>query len=294
MTDPTIRILEPGDEALLEAFLIPRIDSSMFLLGNMRAAGLEEEGQLYGGTYAARIEHGRITGVAAHYWNGNIVFQAPGNEIELARAAVRASCRGFSGLVGPADQVTVARTAFDIRPSNIRMDGTEKLYSLELADLIIPESLANGRVVGRRIRRDDFELLLEWRMDYEVNTIYADPTPEFREKVAAFLKRACEKGTMWILEHDGLRVSSTAFNAETAEYVQVGGVYTPPKLRSRGYARAIVAQSLLDARAEGAKRGVLFTGIDNESAQRAYESLGFAHVGNYAILLLREPVSGLT
>ena len=95
---------------------------------------------------------------------------------------------------------------------------------------------------------------------------------------------------MWILEHDGLRVSSTAFNAETAEYVQVGGVYTPPKLRSRGYARAIVAQSLLDARAAGAKRGVLFTGRDNSSAQRAYEALGFAYVGDYCILLLKEQI----
>ena len=287
MTDPTIRILEPGDEALLEAFIIPRIDWSMFLLGNMRAAGLKDEGQLYGGTYAARIEHGEITGVAAHYWNGNIILQAPGNEIELAEAAVRASGRGFSGLVGPADQVAVARTAFDIRSSNIRMDETEKLYSLELTDLVTPENLANGTVVGRRIRPDDFDLLLEWRMDYEVNTIYAEPTPEFHEKVAVFLKRACEKGSMWILERDGLRVSSTAFNAETDEYVQVGGVYTPPKLRSRGYARAIVAHSLLDARESGAKRGVLFTGRDNTAAQRAYEALGFAYIGNYCILLLK-------
>ena len=31
-----VRILKPGDEALLEAFLLPRVESSMFLLGNTR------------------------------------------------------------------------------------------------------------------------------------------------------------------------------------------------------------------------------------------------------------------
>jgi len=293
VTDPTIRILKPGDEALLEAFLIPRIDSSMFLFGNMRAAGLADEGQLYGGTYAARIDGGEITGVAAHYWNSNIILQAPEDQVPLAKAAAEASGRGVRGLVGPAEQVAAVRAAMTIDPTNIRMDGIEKLYSLDLADLIVPDILATGAVTGRRIRPEDLELLLEWRLDYEAHTIHAEITPEFRKNVAGFLEHSCEKGTMWVLERDGLRVSSTAFNAATEEYVQVGGVYTPPKLRSRGYARAAVAQSLIDARSEGAKSGVLFTGIENTAAQRAYEALGFAYVGDYGILLLREPLYGV-
>ena len=32
----TYRVLQPGDEAALAAFVLPRISSSMFLLGNMR------------------------------------------------------------------------------------------------------------------------------------------------------------------------------------------------------------------------------------------------------------------
>lgn len=66
--------------------------------------------------------------------------------------------------------------------------------------------------------------------------------------------------------------------------VQVGGVYTPPALRSRGYARCAVAGSLLAARAEGAERAILFT--NNPAAVRAYEALGFARIGEYALVLL--------
>jgi predicted GNAT family acetyltransferase len=71
--------------------------------------------------------------------------------------------------------------------------------------------------------------------------------------------------------------------------VQVGGVWTPPARRGRGYARAAVAGSLLDARARGVTRGVLFTAQENRPAQRAYEALGFQVVGDYGLLGFSEP-----
>jgi len=67
--------------------------------------------------------------------------------------------------------------------------------------------------------------------------------------------------------------------------VQLGGIYTPPALRGRGFARCAVAASLLAARERGASRAVLFTG--NPNAVRTYEALGFARVGDYSIVLLR-------
>ena len=93
MRDQAVKILEPGDERRLETFLLPRVESSMFLLGNLRAAGLVDSGQPYEGTYAAAIESGEVKGVVAHYWNGNLVFQAEGYENRLWRAAVEASAR---------------------------------------------------------------------------------------------------------------------------------------------------------------------------------------------------------
>ncbi len=59
---PTIRILQPGDEAALEAFLVPRMASSMFLIGNLRASGLVDRGKPYEGTYAAVFERDEFAG----------------------------------------------------------------------------------------------------------------------------------------------------------------------------------------------------------------------------------------
>jgi predicted GNAT family acetyltransferase len=95
-----------------------------------------------------------------------------------------------------------------------------------------------------------------------------------------------------VLEVDGAPVAYRQFNATLPEVVQVGGVWTPPSLRSRGYARAVVAGSLLAARAEGARRGVLFTGEENVAAQRAYAAIGFRRVGDWGLLFLARPTAG--
>jgi predicted GNAT family acetyltransferase len=71
--------------------------------------------------------------------------------------------------------------------------------------------------------------------------------------------------------------------------VQIGGVWTPPAWRGRGYAKAVVAGALLAARERGVARSVLFTGPDNHPAQAAYRALGYGRVGDYALVLFAEP-----
>jgi predicted GNAT family acetyltransferase len=87
-----------------------------------------------------------------------------------------------------------------------------------------------------------------------------------------------------VAEAQGRPVAFTGFNAALPDVVQVGGVYTPPFGRARGFARAAVAGSLLHARDRGAVRAVLFTDVDNAPAQRAYRALGFEPVGDWGLV----------
>ena len=98
---PDIRILKPGDEQSLETFLLPRVASSMFLIGNSRMAGLEDHGETYQGTYAAAFEDGRITAIAAHYWNQILVLQATDHIKELVQTVLSFSERPLRGLSVP-------------------------------------------------------------------------------------------------------------------------------------------------------------------------------------------------
>ena len=83
----------------------------------------------------------------------------------------------------------------------------------------------------------------------------------------------------------GIPVSCCSFNARLPDMVQIGGVFTPSQHRQRGYARAVVAGALLEARRQGVAAAILFTGSGNEAAQRAYLGIGFEAVGDYAITL---------
>lgn len=282
-----IRILQPGDEAALEAFLLPRLESSMFLIGNSRAAGLLDRGKPLQGTYAGAFEGGHLAAVVAHFWNGNLILQAPAFLPDLLQAARRASGRALRGLIGPADQVRCAKESLGLPEKSLQLDETELLYRLALAALVVPEGLSSGRLQARRCEPGDLDLLTRWRVGFSLESLGAEDTPQLWRQCRASVERSLEDGRTWLLLDQERPVSTTSFNTAIAEAVQVGGVWTPPELRSRGYGRSVVAASLLDARAEGAAQSILFTGVGNLPAQRAYTALGFRHWGDYRLLLLR-------
>lgn len=286
MSEPMIRILKPGDETALETFLLSRIESSMFLIGNMRTSGLIDNGQAYTGTYAAAFEGEKIVGVVAHWWNQNLTFQAPIHTDALWQAAVKASQRPISGLIGPNDQVSAAKETLEIDESRIQLDEVEKLYSLRLQDLLIPVGLSSGRLSGRRIEPRDLELITKWSVAYSIEAVGAKDGPELWEKRRASTERYLKEGRTWVLKDHGEPVACSSFNAAIKEAVQIGGVWTPPELRKRGYGRSVVAASLLDARLEGVEKAILFTGEGNIAAQKAYAALGFQHIGDYRLILL--------
>ncbi len=282
-----LRILQSSDEAQLEAFLLPRIESSMFLLGNMRMGGLEDNGRYLQGTYAAAFEQGQIIGVVAHYWNDNLILQAPLDLVgRLVETAASASSRPVYGLLGTKAQVETAAKHLNFPKTTVKLDDSEKLYSLQLKNLIAPSKLATGQWRGRRVQIRDLELITHWRLGYAVETMGETDSPELRERLRENIKKYQKLNRIWILEDEGQPVAMSAFNATSKEAVQVGGVWTPPEFRSKGYGRSVVATSLSDARDDGVETAVLFTGEDNIPAQKAYEALGFRHIGDYRILLL--------
>lgn len=290
MNTSTIRVLGPGDEAALEAFLLPRIESSMFLVGNSRSVGIVDQGQIYQGAYAARFEDGKITGAVAHFWNGNLVLQASRDPIALCAEAVKGSGRSIKGLIGPNAQIQSVKQGLNIDETNLQMNETEGLYNLDLKELVVPDNLQSGRVTARRVEQADLDLLTEWNIAYEIEALGAEDGPELCARCREESESHIVEKRQWVLEDGGKPVASSSFNTRIQEAVQVGGVWTPPALRGRGYARAVVAASLLVARAEGAAKGILFTGGDNIAAQKAYVSLGFRQIGDYSIVLLRSPL----
>ncbi|HEY2743277.1 MAG TPA: GNAT family N-acetyltransferase, partial [Polyangia bacterium] len=165
-----------------------------------------------------------------------------------------------------------------------RLDSREDLFTLALADLRVPPPLADGRIVCRRALPDDAPTIARYGAAYVVEALGEAPAPVTDEAIARERAQIAASNNQFVLIVDGALVAMMRFTAELPDAVQIGGVFTPSSLRGRGYARAVVAGALVDARARGVTRSVLFTGEDNVPARTAYLALGYRIVGDYALV----------
>jgi predicted GNAT family acetyltransferase len=291
MNQPVVRILKPDDLPALEAFLESRLDSSLFLVSNSRQVGVVDHGARYEGTYAAAFSGEEVLAVAAHYWNGMLIVQAPQFLEEVIAEALRFSAREVKGLIGLDEQVQLAKQYLAVDRVEYQIDEADGLYSLLLTELAVPEQISLGQVVGRRLMSFDLDRVSAWRVAYSVELLGVVENQQLWDQSRSNMEDNVQSGQSWVLEDAGEIVANTSFNAAVKEAVQVGGVYTPTEFRGRGYGRCVVAASLLDARDAGVETAVLFTGDTNIPARKAYAALGFKRIGDYRLSILKEPVS---
>ncbi|WP_370152987.1 GNAT family N-acetyltransferase [Ferrovibrio sp.] len=281
-----VRLLGDGDHPALDAFLRRHAPRAMFLRSNLAQSGLVDGVHPYQGRYAALFRDGAIDGVAAHYWNGLVILLAGGHAGALAPVA--AAGRHVAGLIGLPEEVAAARTALQAQARPVRVDSREGLFRLDLARLRLPAPLQDGRLHCRPAAVPDLTLLAGWRFDFDVAMNGAAETAAARADAQEAVERWVAEGSQFVLCDGNRPVAGCCFNARLPDMVQIGNVWTPPELRGRGHARAVVAGALQHAQRLGATEAILFTGDDNLAAQRAYVALGFQRIGDYAILLFAD------
>ncbi len=271
----TIRVLTAEDTPALEDFLTQRWAASMILRSNLRATPIGSDGP-YAGKYAARLDGTRMLSVAAYYpLYTNIILQAPEATAEVARAATGQN--KVLGILGPLDQVKTTMAAFGL--TSARIVKSEVLYSLDIANMRMPP-IRDLRC--RLATPADLEVIVPWRVAYNIESLRAADIAESRTAAQEEMARLVREGAVHILENDG-PVALALFACRVPGAVQIGGVWTPPALRGRGYGRRVVAAALKAAQVAGVTRAVLFTDDSNLPARKAYEALGFEIIGDYGV-----------
>jgi uncharacterized protein len=122
---------------------------------------------------------------------------------------------------------------------------------------------------------EDRELLVEWIRAFGEEALPNDD-PMDPERVVEL--RLQGTGAGLVLWEDGGPVALAGFGGRTPNGIRIGPVYTPPDLRRRGYASALVAalsQRLLD---EGRKFCFLYTDLSNPTSNRIYMDIGYEPV----------------
>lgn len=268
---PIVRRVRAQDVPALSAFLARHAETSMFL----------REALLSGVDGGPGPRDARFwwvgEGVVALSTAGFLSIQMPSStpgDLDALRAALAGE--SVFGIAGEAAQVAALLPALTL--GTPQFDGAEPLCRLPLHDLRLPE----GDAVLRRPLPGDLGWLGRWRQRYEAELHDAAELAAVTRHVATLMAQ----DRLRILMQGGVPVALTAFNARLpapAQMVQVGGVYTPPAYRGRGYARRAVALHLAEARGEGAETAILFA--SGPPALRAYQAIGFRQIGAYRLTL---------
>ena len=290
-----VRALGPADAPQLEAFLRSRLASSMFMLSNMRAAGLEDQGRVYQGRYLGAWDaQGQLRAAVCHGWHGALLLQAPEGMDELCHAlslglaqpAPDGEPRPLTGLIGPWEQVQRARAALGLAQRPLRLESQELLYALELESLQVPEALERSELRARPAAPRDAAQLASWRVEFHAEALHASLELAVARRE---VEHQIERQELHVLEGRSGLMATSALVARLREAVQIGGVWTPKPLRAQGLGRAVVAAQLALAHAQGCQWATLHTALDNWPARRAYEALGFQAVGGYGLCFFAPP-----
>nr|WP_255732662.1 GNAT family N-acetyltransferase [Ruegeria sp. Ofav3-42] len=257
------------------------IQTSMFPLANLRDFGLRGADRRAVNMWTLGDGPRAVFGITNE---GMVLPQCPEcSDEELSDAIRLIRGRQLFGLAAEATQARrIMRLAgWEGRPATLNSD--EPGFTLDLAQIIMPDATAAQLIPLGDLDRDVAE---GWRQSYLIEAMDFDAERaqgQAKKDIAAYLERDSHRAVLV----NGQPVAMTGFNARLPEVVQIGGVYTPPDLRGRSYARLAVALHLREAQSNGATRAILFAA--SEAAARAYIAIGFRPAGHYSLILFKNP-----
>ena len=264
----------PDDLPALRAFLTGHAATSMHPLANLDRHGMDGPAPRSMSFWLARDE-GAITDALGVSTEGFVFPVCPTLPLPAITAILART--GVKGMIGEARQVAALRKAAGLTRA-APLDAEEPHYHLDLTRLVMPDTTGLRLVPLSEDNRTTAE---DWRSAFAAEALGypADEAPQKGQSdVTAFIDADSHR----LLMQGDTPLAMTGFNAEIPGMVQVGGVYTPPDLRGRGYARAAVALHLAEARAKGTTEAVLSAAT--ASAAHAYEAIGFTRIGDFSIV----------
>jgi RimJ/RimL family protein N-acetyltransferase len=134
---------------------------------------------------------------------------------------------------------------------------------------VYPNVGGSARAVGIA----DAELFGQW-----LNAFFAEAAPHDSPPTRDRIERTAAGGNYRFWTMDGEPVSMAGIVRRTQHAAAIAGVYTPPALRSRGYAGAATAAVAEAVFAEGRTAACLYSDLRNPASNRCYAMIGFQPV----------------
>lgn len=225
------------------------------------------------GCYMAIVRDGiAVVAAAFHGASGGILLTAaPDDAIALFAADLAARDRRPKGVVGPLGACEAFARAWRERTQQVYASR----YHLRHFELMSPP--APARAAGRLRPPDAGEstLLAQWQLAF----IDELALPDDRERALRNLDQRVARGLVRVWDHAG--AAAFAGFGEALDIARIAPVYTPPELRGRGYASAMVSELARELFVAGKRAIFLTTDVANPTSNSIYQRIGFSPVADH-------------
>lgn len=219
-------------------------------------------------------DHGELIGAALRTPPWPVVTSGLPTDPDLLESFLTQWLEADPELPGVSGPVDNAEALADVWTR--RTGGTTKVTLatrlFRLGDLTPPVTTGQAR----EATDDDFDLLVTWRYDFEVEALGFQRSPG--EGPAAVRRMFENRDSMILWEDGGKPVASAIASAPIGGMSRVGPVYTPPEHREHGYGSAVTAAVSQHARDAGADDVTLFADLMNPVSNSIYQKIGYRPV----------------
>jgi predicted GNAT family acetyltransferase len=216
---------------------------------------------------------------------GNVVgaaLRTPPYNLILARPRHRTALEGLAehlpddlpGVVGAVPEVRDFADPWARQHAlELEIVHRQGVYALERVDAV-PRPTGRSRPASHA----ETPVLLSWMHEFGVEALHeSEPAMDDLRRTVDHRLSAPDAGFL-VWEAGGDPVSVAGWGGPTPNGIRIGPVYTPPDLRGRGYATALVADLSAMLLEQGKRFCFLYTDLANETSNAIYERIGYVRV----------------
>lgn len=269
------------------AFLQEHEDTALFLLGNLEQHGPTLNTFPNSGNFKLIRSDGKILAVFCLSRRGNLLVQASQSDpilMEKILLACQEESLPILGLLGEWDFCECLWRYFKEKKVILEDTwiGKEVLYSLDLSKRTVSRE-PHVRFLEPKNYEDWKVLCLEYLKESGIPNHLSD-----KQMHEEFLEKSKQR-IIWGYFLKEQLIAIAELNARAFGLAWVGGVYTAPLFRKKGFAKSVLQQLIYDAKTEHhIRKLIISTEESNGPARKLYESLQVQIVGSYALMFGRK------
>jgi predicted GNAT family acetyltransferase len=260
-------------------------ETSLFLLSNLKDFGPRMGEVIYSGHFKCLIKNDQVIAVFVLTKIGNVLLQTDRKQdySDMILNACSDETIPIQGVIG---EYSLAKNFWKALQRKFKTAQTHThtkdiLYQLDLTQ--VETSNAYDSDV-RLLTLSDFDEFDSLHIDF-MKELHLDQGQTSETRYQNF-STAFNKQHWWGLFQNENLISIGAYNAHIEKMAQIGGIYTIPSMRQKGFSKRLMQQMIRDSiQIHKIEKLILFTQEDNRPARTLYESLGFKQIGEFGLIL---------